>query len=81
MRRATRPAAAHEPIAREVRTTGRITELAVKRSADDALVLYSFTPGTSLRDGTGLEWERRLLLYLLHRLYGFPVWRVGKGKD
>jgi hypothetical protein len=53
---------------------GRVTELAVDRpNADADLLLYSFTPGTSLREGTGLAWERRLLLYLLHRIYGFPV--------
>lgn len=55
---------------------GRVTELAIKSERrDDSLQLYSFTPGTSLKDGTGLEWERRLLMYLLHRSFGFPVWR------
>jgi hypothetical protein len=55
---------------------GRVTELALEsRAQDSALRLYSFTPGTSLKDGTGLEWERRLLLYLLHRTFAFPVWK------
>lgn len=57
------------------RPVGRVTELALERRDDDAgLLLYSFTPGTSLKDGTGLAWERRLLLYLLYRIYGCPVW-------
>ena len=69
---------------------GRVTQLVVMR-ADEAedLRLYSFTPGTSLRDGTGLAWERRLLMYLLHRIYGVTVWRAkwreffrcGAGRD
>jgi hypothetical protein len=58
------------------RPIGRITELALERgSVAPGLLLYSFTPGTSLKDGTGLDWERRLLLYLLFRIYRFPVWR------
>lgn len=55
---------------------GRVTELALgagRRSRE--IHLYSFTPGTSLREGTGLAWERRLLLYLLRRLYNAPVHR------
>jgi uncharacterized membrane protein YkvA (DUF1232 family) len=53
---------------------GRVTELAIERPDSDAdLLLYSFTPGTSLREGPGLAWERRLLLYLLHRIYDCPV--------
>jgi hypothetical protein len=55
---------------------GRVTELAFKAKTPDAnLRLYSFTPGTSLKGGTGLEWERRLLMYLLHRAFGFRVWK------
>jgi hypothetical protein len=55
---------------------GRVTELAFKaKTPDTDLRLYSFTPGTSLKDGMGLKWERRLLMYLLHRAFGFPVWR------
>jgi hypothetical protein len=55
---------------------GRVTELAFRaKTPDTSLRLYSFTPGTSLKDGTGLEWERRLLMYLLHRAFGFPVWK------
>lgn len=54
---------------------GRITELAVDRpDSSSDLLLYSFTPGTSLKEGTGLAWERRLLMYLLYRIQGFPVW-------
>jgi uncharacterized membrane protein YkvA (DUF1232 family) len=57
------------------RPIGRITELAIDRPDHGAdLLLYSFTPGTSLNEGTGLAWERRLLLYLLHRVYDVPVW-------
>ena len=53
---------------------GRVTELAVERRDSSAdLLLYSFTPGTSLKEGTGLAWERRLMLYLFHRIYGAPV--------
>jgi type I site-specific restriction endonuclease len=38
---------------------GRVTELAFESKMHDAsLRLYSFTPGTSLKDGTGLEWEQ-----------------------
>lgn len=54
---------------------GRVTELALeRRDGDGHLLLYSFTPGTSLKEGTGLAWERRLLLYLLQRIYGVEVW-------
>jgi len=58
------------------RSIGRVTELALDRPEQNSeLLLYSFTPGTSLRDGTGLAWERRLLLYLVHRVYDEPVWQ------
>jgi hypothetical protein len=72
------------------RPFGRVTELALKRGDQHRqLHLYSFTPGTSLKEGTGLAWERRLVLYLLHRIYGFRVWtqdwreffRCGAGPD
>lgn len=72
------------------RSVGRVTELALDRPGETPeLLLYSFTPGTSLRGGTGLAWERRLLLYLVHRLYGEPVWnkswrnffRCGAGEE
>src|SRR5262245_52927516 len=43
------------------RPVGRVTELAIQRHDDRRLLLYSFTPGTSLKEGTGLAWERRLL--------------------
>lgn len=53
---------------------GRVTELVVDRHDQGApLHLYSFTPGTSLKEGTGLAWERRLLLYLLHRTAAIEV--------
>jgi hypothetical protein len=59
------------------RPFGRVSELAIERRDDHAsLLLYSFTPGTSLKDGTGLAWERRLLMYLLFRAYRFKVWRT-----
>ncbi|HLL54484.1 MAG TPA: hypothetical protein VK447_13110, partial [Myxococcaceae bacterium] len=53
----------------------RVTELAVRGvQADSGEVrLYSFTPGTSLDRGTGMAWERQLLLYLLHRVCRLPV--------
>lgn len=56
-------------------SVGRVMQLAVARTDERArLRLYSFTPGTSLKEGTGLAWERRLLMYLLYRVYGLPVW-------
>ncbi|MHB8872079.1 MAG: DEAD/DEAH box helicase family protein [Myxococcaceae bacterium] len=46
----------------------RVSDLARMKPPDRKLRLYSFTPGTSLREGTGLMWERLLLLYLVHRV-------------
>jgi hypothetical protein len=46
----------------------RVSELATTRPPDRRLRLFSFTPGTSLQDGTGVVWERRLLLFLVWRL-------------
>ena len=46
----------------------RVTELAYGRPPDRDLRVFSFTAGTSLRGGTGLAWERRLLLFLTHRV-------------
>ena len=46
----------------------RITQLAYDDRPKGELKLYSFTPGTSLSEGTGLAWERRLLLFLVHRV-------------
>jgi hypothetical protein len=47
---------------------GRVTELALEdRMPSRRLILHSITPGTSLKGGTGLAWERHLMLYLLHR--------------
>ena len=57
------------------RPISRVTQLAMHRPVGARLHLYSFTPGTSLKAGTGLAWERRLLMYLLYRAYGLPVWR------
>ncbi len=52
----------------------RVTELAVRAGTGNSNVaLYAFTPGTSLANGTGLAWERRLLLFLVHRLYDVDV--------
>lgn len=56
------------------RTIRRVTELARSRAASrSGLRLYTFTPGTSLGEGTGMKWERQLLLYLLHRTLRAPV--------
>ncbi|ABS28170.1 helicase-related protein [Anaeromyxobacter sp. Fw109-5] len=71
------------------RAIRRVTELAYRAAtapgerdetaARKRLRLYSFTPGTSLSGGTGLAWERRLLLYLVFRVLRqdvrSPVWR------
>lgn len=46
----------------------RVTELACGAHERRDLRLFSFTPGTSLSAGTGLAWERRLLLYLVFRV-------------
>ena len=46
----------------------RITQLAREKRPEGKLKLYSFTPGTSLSEGTGLAWERQLLLFLVHRV-------------
>jgi hypothetical protein len=45
---------------------GRVTELILRRD-DVGTTLYAFTPGTSIKRGTGLAWERTLLLFLLNR--------------
>ena len=58
----------------------RITQLAWNGSNDDSLQLYSFTPGTSLSEGTGLAWERRLLLFLAHRVLRQDI-RKGKWRE
>ncbi|AEI65609.1 helicase [Corallococcus macrosporus] len=56
------------------RTVRRVTELARTRpEAHNGLRLFTFTPGTSLGEGTGMKWERQLLLYLLHRTLRAPV--------
>jgi hypothetical protein len=53
----------------------RVTELAETRAArqDGGVVLYAFTPNTSLKGGTGLSHERRLLLFLLDHVLGFDT--------
>lgn len=58
----------------------RITQLAWSASNTDNLQLYSFTPGTSLSEGTGLAWERRLLLFLVHRVLRKDI-RKGKWRE
>lgn len=52
----------------------RITQLAFRPTKSGVLRLYSFTPGTSLSEGTGVAWERRMLLYLCRRLLGVNIW-------
>ena len=63
---------------------GRLTLLGLQ-SRDIALgwqngdlQVFAFTPGTSLQveHGTGIARERRLLLYLLHRVWHKPVHRM-----
>jgi hypothetical protein len=58
----------------------RITQLAWSASSTDNLQLYSFTPGTSLSEGTGLAWERQLLLFLAHRVLRQDI-RKGKWRE
>ncbi|MCP3162637.1 DEAD/DEAH box helicase family protein [Myxococcus qinghaiensis] len=56
------------------RAVRRVTELARTRGGSrGGLRLYTFTPGTSLSEGTGMKWERQLLLYLLHRTLRSPA--------
>ena len=55
-------------------SVSRAAELALIRSqSDDRVQLYAFTPGTSLAGGTGMAWERRMLLYLLHNICNYDV--------
>ena len=60
----------------------RITQLAWSPDGGDSrgLELYSFTPGTSLSAGTGMAWERRLLLYLVYRILRLDILR-GKWRE
>lgn len=58
----------------------RITQLAWNGSNADTLQLYSFTPGTSLSEGTGLAWERQLLLFLSHGVLRQDI-RKGKWRE
>lgn len=58
----------------------RITQLAWSGSNTDTLQLYSFTPGTSLSEGTGLAWERQLLLFLAYRVLRQDI-RKGKWRE
>ena len=58
----------------------RVTELAYGARPQGNLHLYSFTPGTSLQEGTGLAWERRLLLFLVFRVLRKDV-RKGKWRE
>jgi hypothetical protein len=56
-------------------TVRRVTELAVRQppKTPGEVVLYAFTPNTSLKGGTGLAQERRLLLFLLEHVLGFDT--------
>lgn len=55
-------------------SVGRASELALQRPDSESIVeLYAFTPGTSLSGGTGMAWERRLMLFLLHRVCDLEV--------
>ena len=58
----------------------RITQLAWSTKTNDNLQLYSFTPGTSLSAGTGLAWERQLLLFLVHRVLRQDI-RKGRWRE
>jgi hypothetical protein len=58
----------------------RITQLAWSARNAHNLRLYSFTPGTSLSEGTGLAWERQLLLFLVHRVLRQDI-RNGKWRE
>ena len=58
----------------------RITQLAWSTKTSDNLQLYSFTPGTSLSAGTGLAWERQLLLFLVHRVLRQDI-RKGRWRE
>ena len=58
----------------------RITQLAWSANSTENLQLYSFTPGTSLSEGTGLAWERQLLLFLVHRVLRQDI-RKGKWRE
>ena len=58
----------------------RITQLAWGARNTDNLQLYSFTPGTSLSEGTGLAWERQLLLFLAYRVLRQDI-RKGKWRE
>jgi len=58
----------------------RITQLAWRTGSSYNLQLYSFTPGTSLSEGTGLAWERQLLLFLVHRVLRQDI-RKGKWRE
>lgn len=58
----------------------RVTELAYGAHEQRDLRVFSFTPGTSLSAGTGLAWERRLLLYLVFRVLRHDV-RKGNWRE
>lgn len=53
----------------------RVTELvaAARPPKESAVWLYAFTPGTSLAGGTGMAWERQLMLFLLEHATGIDV--------
>jgi hypothetical protein len=58
----------------------RLTQLAWRNDNAENLQFYSFTPGTSLSEGTGLAWERQLLLFLVHRVLRQDI-RKGKWRE
>ena len=58
----------------------RITQLAYGRQKPSGLMLYSFTPGTSLSEGTGLKWERHLLLFLAYHVLRHDI-RKGRWRE
>jgi hypothetical protein len=53
---------------------GRATELVDKKwQGRRSVTLYAFTPGTSMKRGTGQAHERKLIMYLLNRCTGADV--------
>ncbi len=66
------------PVSRLTLLAMRSSEV-VRARREDKTQLFCFTPGTSFSEGTGIKIERRLLLYLLARVWGRrvkkPAWR------
>lgn len=58
------------------RPVRRVAQLALTTpDRESRRQIFSFTPGTSLQDGTGMAWERRLVMFLLYRLFDKEVHR------